>query len=413
MLLIAALIVFIRWESGSSPSATSAAAAPRPPLAVSVIEIVEQSVPITPTYLGRTEASQTVEIRARVNGFLEERSFEEGTKVAPGQCLYRIDPKPLEAAVAIARARVASAEARLAAAERLVRRVEQAAANSAASTNELDEATTQKTVAIADLRLAQSTLVQSELDLSYTKVESPIAGIIGRSLKDVGSYLQPGDSGLLATVQQIDPIYVTFSVSEQEILRWQQMTARGEVTMPEISNIPLLLRMSDGSTYSTPNPDGTESPGIGRINFQSVQVDPNTGTALMRGVFANPGGMLLPGQIVRVTSHGIQRVRAVLVPQRAVVSTPAGSSVYVVSGTGDELVAQARAVELGEWYEDAWVITSGLKSGDRVIVDRHSMLRPGARITPTVVPAPMARPDSTAAIPVAAPSANASPRPAP
>jgi membrane fusion protein (multidrug efflux system) len=411
-LLGAVIYAFIRWEKGghAAPQAggPAAAAGAVPPMPVSVIEIAEQRVPLIPSYLGRTEASQTVEIRARVSGFLEALQFEEGTAVTTGQPLYLIDPKPFEAELAVANARVVSAEASLAAAERLVARVARAAQNNAASTNEIDEAQTQQTIAQSELRLARAQLVQAELDLSYTRITSPIDGIIGLSLKDVGSYLQPGETGLLATVQQLDPLYVVFSISEQVLLRWQKMMESGEVSVPEMSQIPVLLRLADGSLFSIPGPDGTRTSAIGRLNFQSMTVDPTTGTALFRAEFPNPEATVRPGQIVRVTTHGIVRTGAVLVPQRAVISTPAGSSVYVVTDKDGVPTAVARPVELGEWYGDNWVITSGLSRGDRVIVDKIAQVRPGAPVAPNVVPAPAATPDDVPPPPQPATTSTAS-----
>lgn len=386
--------LFAIWERSSRrPAAAGATAGPAaPPLAVSVIEVVRQDVPLSPTYLGRTEASQTVEIRARVNGFLDERAFEEGARVAAGQLLFKIDPRPLEAALAVATARNTSAQARLDEAQRQIRRLDQAAAGGATSQLEYDQAQTDERVAAADLRLAEATVVQAQLDLGYTQVMAPIAGIIGRSLKDPGSYVEAGAQGLLATVQQLDPIYVTFSVSEREILRWQHLVAEGRVSIPQTDRIPLVLKLADGSAYSRPAPGGGREPVEGHINFISAQVDATTGTALARGVFENTEGLLKPGQFVRVTSRGISRLGAVLVPQRAVLLSPAGASVYIIAGGEGEAKAVSRAVTLDDWYGDNWIVTDGLNPGDRVIIDRAVQVRPGAAVAPTVVPGPAVEP---------------------
>ncbi|MCC6677731.1 MAG: efflux RND transporter periplasmic adaptor subunit [Phycisphaerales bacterium] len=386
--------LFVLWERGSRrPAATGAAPGPAAPaLAVSVIQVVRQAVPLSPTYLGRTEASQTVEIRARVNGFLDERAFEEGAPVSAGQLLFKIDPRPLEAALAVATARNASAQARLDEAQRQIRRLDQAAAGGATSQLEFDQARTDERVAAADLRLAEATVVQAQLDLGYTQVKSPIAGIIGRSLKDAGSYVEAGAQGLLATVQQLDPIYVTFSVSEREILRWQHLLAEGQVSIPQTDRIPLVLKLADGSTYSRPAPGGGREPVEGHINFISAQVDATTGTALARGVFENTESLLKPGQFVRVTSRGISRLGAVLVPQRAVLLSPAGASVYIVVEDQGQPKAVSRAVTVEDWYGDNWIVTDGLESGDRVIVDRAMQVRPGAVVTPTIIPGPTVGP---------------------
>lgn len=387
-LAVAAYLFFI-WERSSRRGPAAAAPPPAPPVAVSVIEARAQDVPLSPTYLGRTEAFQTVEIRARVNGFLEQRAFEEGAAVTAGQLLFRIDRKPLEAALAVAKARVASAEARLAEAERQIRRLDQAAEGGAVTPLEYDQAQTDQRVADADLRLAQALVVQAELDLGYTDVKAPIAGVIGRALKDPGTYVEAGANGLLATIQQIDPIHVTFSVSEQEILAWQRLTAARQVSIPQTDRIPLVIRLADGSTYSQPDPAGGRRPVEGHINFVAAQVDPTTGTALVRGVFENTEGLLKPGQFVRVTSQGISRLGVVLVPQRAVLQSPAGASAYVVTEENGQQRATPRAITLGDWFGDSWIVTDGLQPGDRVIIDRIAQLRPGAAVSPTLVPGPL------------------------
>lgn len=392
LVVAAAVAFFIAWERLSRRAPAAAAGPAAAPLSVSVIEATEQSVPLSPSYLGRTEASQTVEIRARVNGFLEERAFEEGAVVKAGQMLFRIDPKPLEASLAVAKARAASAQARLEEAQRQLLRLDQAAAGGATTPLEYDQAQTDERVAAADLRFAQATVVQAELDLGYTRVTSPIDGVIGLSLKDPGTYVEAGASGLLTTIHQLDPLYVTFSVSEQELLRWQRLRAAGLVAIPDTDHIPLLLQLADGSVYTGPAPDGGRRPIEGRINFISTDIDPTTATALVRGVFDNPDGLLKPGQFVRVTSRGISRLHAILVPHRAVLQSPAGASLYVAVEEDGQTRAAARAVTLGEWYQDSWIVTEGLRPGDRVIVDRLMQIRPGAAIAPTLIPAPSVEP---------------------
>ena len=374
---------FIYWESrGHAPAVVQGA----PPQAVEVhvVEVSARNVPVTPVFLGVTEPSHQVEIRVRVNGFIEERAFDEGSNVEAGQLLYRLDARPFEAALAVARARVENAQARLARAERQAERLRQAAGGGAATATEIDEWETEARVARADVQLAQAQAIQAELDLSYTTITSPIAGVIGQSEKDAGSYVQTGEQSLLATVQQIDPIYVEYSVSEQEILRWQQMIDTGQVRVPETTSLPFTIELADGSNY----------PSTGRINFFSVQISPTTGTALARGEIANPEKRLRPGQLVHVHIGGIDRLNAITVPQSAVMQSPTGSFVYVVNADG---LAQQRQVQLGEWVGDSWVITAGLYDGDRVIFDRLMMLRPDTpvRAVTSELPTAPAQPPAT------------------
>ncbi len=394
-----AIVAFIKWESrGHRPTAVHAAA-PMQAIPVSVVIVQRRDVPLTPTYLGRTESSQRVDIRARVNGFLEEVGFQEGTRVEEGTVLFRIDPRPFEVRLNEARAALTSAEARLDQARRRVERARSAAQGGAVSQTELDQWLTEEQVAAADVELQRARVATAALELSYTSVTSPITGQIGETAQDVGSYVQSGAESLLATVQQVDPIYVSFSVSEQELRAWQEMIAAGEVSVPPEGEIPLSVQLIDGTTY----------PHTGRLSFLGVELAPTTGTAMARGVLPNPDGLLRPGQFLRVTALDIRRIGTILVPQRAVMQTPAGASVYIVDGSN---LAQSRPVTLGEWVGDAWIIRHGVNAGDRVIVDQLVKLRPGTPVAATVLPetasertAPAENPALPAPLPAPPPAA--------
>lgn len=385
VILIGAVIGLVYWSWEDHAPEPVAAAPPPGPVEATVVPVMARSVPLAPSYLGRTEASQIVEIRARIDGFLEERTFEEGGHVEAGQTLYRIDARPFEAEVAVATARLANAEARLERATRQVERIQGAAAQAAVSESELDEWETEQQVARADVMLEQAQLRQAELDLGYTTIESPIAGVIGQSLIDAGTYVQSGPESLLAVVQQIDPIYAEFSVSEQEVLRWQRLVESGAVELPEVGQLPVRLTLSDGRAY----------PLEGFINFVGVQVDPSTGTALMRATVPNPDGTLIPGQFAQVTVLGIERLNTILVPQQAVMQTPTGASVYVVTPEG---IAEPREIELGAWVGDDWIVEDGLRPGELVVANNLMRMRPG---TPVVAAPP------AAAVPPPAPAAAA------
>ena len=303
-----------------------------------------------------------------------------GGGVERGQLLYRLDAQPFEAELAVARARLENAQARLERAQRQVERLRQAAAGGAVAAAELDQWETEARVANADVQLAQAQVTQAELELGYTEIRSPITGVIGQSERDVGSYVQAGEQGRLATVQQIDPIYVEYSVSEQELLRWQRMIREGQVQVPPADQLPLSLELADGSRF----------PLLGFVNFFDVQINPTTGTAQARGEVPNPEHLLRPGQLVRVHIGGIQRLNVVLVPQQAVLDSPGGAFVYVVNAMN---MAEQRIVQLGEWYGDAWVILGGLNAGDLVIVDRLIMIRPGMPVrVASIIPPPATQP---------------------
>jgi membrane fusion protein (multidrug efflux system) len=226
-------------------------------------------------------------------------------------------------------------------------------------------------VAEADAQLEQARLRQAELDFGYTTVKAPIAGVIGRALKDVGTYVDDAANSQLAVLQQVDPIYVRYSISEQELLNWNRLQESGQVTMPKREELELEVTLGDGRTYRH----------RGRINFVDVQVEPSTGTAVVRGTVPNPEGALRPGQFVHATVVGFERVDTVVVPQKSVVQSPAGSSVYVVN---DKNVVEQRPVTLGEWHGEGWIIEKGLQPGERVVTDRLMQVRPGTAVAATV-----------------------------
>ena len=294
-------------------------------ISVAVLRVTADALAYEPHYLGRTEAYQTVEIRSRVRGFLHERLFEEGRPVEPGDVLFRIDPKPFEAGVEVARARVESAQARMVQAERQVQRYRGLHEQGAATASELEEWETALQVAASDIDLYEAQLVQAELDLGYTTVTSPIRGVIGRALKDVGTFVDDGSNSLLAVVEQVDPIYVRFAISENEVLRSQRMRESGRLVGPPTEEMHVKLRMRDGADY----------PHHGKITFVDVGVDDTTSTIMLRATVPNPDHALRPGQLLHVTLLDMQRPEMIVVPKQAVVQTPASASVYVIAEDGE------------------------------------------------------------------------------
>ena len=340
------------------------------PIPVNVITVEPATIPMQMRFLGQTEAAQSVEIRSRVVGYLQQRTFVEGEVVEPGQMLFRIDPRPFEVALAEAQARLASGEATLAQAQQNLQRIRDAHAVNAASQNELDQAIMRERVAAAEVELAKAQIAAAQLQIDYTTIESPIRGRIGRALRDVGSYVDAGQNGLLAVVQQVDPMYVRYSVTETEMLRFQRQLTANQIIVPDIDAIELEVTLADGTVY----------PYRGRINFVDVQVDLATGTTVIRGEVPNPDGMLRPGQFIHASVLGIERVNAIRVPQSAVTRSPMGAAVMVVN---DEGRVEPRPVVLGEWSgEHDWIIESGLFPGDRVIIDRLTAIRPGMAVEP-------------------------------
>jgi membrane fusion protein, multidrug efflux system len=335
-----------------------------PPSEVNVTMVQPQTLPVTLEYTGQTAGSREVEVRARVTGILLKRNFAEGGPVKQGQSLFTLDSAPFEAVAARAEADVAAAEARVEQARRNAARLKPLYAEKAVSQKEYDDAVSGELIGAADLKAARARLAEARLNLGYTKVEAPVSGFASRALRSEGS-LVSGPDVLLTTVMQVDPIWVNFGIPDNEQARLQKDAEAGRLSLPK--NFEVELRMADGSTY----------PKKGRLSFADVRISPATGTREARAELPNPDGGLRPGQFVRVILRGATRPNAVTVPQRAVLEGPQGKFVYIVN---DKSLAEARPVEVGEWSGDTWVITAGVKPGERVIVDGLLKLGPGAPV---------------------------------
>lgn len=338
-----------------------------PPPEVTVATVEPRPVPLTFEYTGQTAGSRVVEVRARVSGILLKRNFTEGEAVKQGQSLYQIDPAPYEAALARAEADLAAAEAREQQAKRNAARLKPLIAEKAVSQKEHDDAVSAEAIAAGDVKAARARVTEARLNLGYTRVEAPASGLASRSERSEGSYIA-GPETLLTTVIQADPIWVNFGIPDLEQARLQRDADAGRLQLPKNGNFEVELRLADGSVY----------PRKGRLNFADVRISPQTGTREARAEVPNPDGKLRPGQFVRVVLRGAVVPNAVSVPQRAVLESPQGGKfVYVVDEKG---TAQPRPVEAGDWIADRWLITSGLRPGEKVIVDGVMKLGPGAPV---------------------------------
>jgi membrane fusion protein (multidrug efflux system) len=337
-----------------------------PPPEVSVVTVAPRPLEETFEYVGQTAGSREVEVRARVTGILLRRNFTEGAPVRQGQSLYTIDPAPFEAAAKRAAADVAGAEARLDQAKRNAARLKPLYADKAVSQKDFDDAVSSEAIADADLKSTRARFTEARLNLAYTRVEAPASGITGRSMRQEGS-LVSGPDVLLTTITQVNPIWVNFGIPDREQQLIQSDVLAGRLALPPGGRYQVTLRRSDGSTYAE----------TGRVNFADVRVSTTTGTREMRAELPNPGGLLHPGEFVRVILRGAVRPNAIAVPQRAVLEGPQGKFVYVVN---EKNLAEARPVEAGEWHGESWIITQGLKAGDRVITDGVMKLGPGAPV---------------------------------
>jgi membrane fusion protein, multidrug efflux system len=347
-----------------------------PPTVVEVKEVAVRTLPVEYEFPAQVAGSREVEVRARVPGILVKRNFEEGAPVRAGQSLYTLDAAPFEAAAARAEADVSAAEARQALAARSAKRLKPLYEARAASQKDYDDAVSAEEVAAADAKAARARLAEARLNLGYTKVESPVAGVTSRSLKSEGT-LVAGPETLLTTVTQVDPVYVNFGLSEAEQSRLRQEAAAGRLTLPRDGRFEVAVRMEDGRTYSR----------AGRLAFTDVRLNNATGTSDARAELPNPAGELRPGQFVRAILKGAQRPNALSVPQRAVMEGPQGKMVYVL---GPENKAVPRPITVGEWSGNDWIVASGLNAGDKVIVDGLMKVFPGATVQvgePNVTPA--------------------------
>ena len=363
------LALFAALCAGAAQAQGGPGMAPPPPPDVSFIEVQPRTVPLTFSFVGLTAPSKTVEVRARVRGFIESRDFTEGAFVETGAQLFTIDPRQYEADRQVALAQVEQADARLKLAEQDLKRLGEVSVPGAVAGTDIDRQQAERANAAAALRLAKASLARADLELSFTKVNAPLAGFIGKAQKELGALVDEGQNSLLATVQQVDPLYVSVRVSERDFLDWRSAEAAG--TQGLSGDAPyMLLTFEDGSTWDAQ----------GKLNFEGAALDPQTGSVEIRAEFPNPGRKVKPGQFVRAALQGWQRSGALVVPQRAVGQAPQGTYVYVV---GAENKAEMRMITPGPWTGNDWIIEQGLNIGDRVIVDGTVKVMPGHAVNPT------------------------------
>jgi len=337
-----------------------------PPAEVSIFTVEAKALPVSFEYTGQTLGSREVEVRARISGILLKRNFQEGKPVKKGESLYTIDPAPFAAALARSEADVAASAARHDQAQRNAARLKPLWAEKAVSQKDFDDAVSAEAIGAADLKAARARLVQDRLNMDYTRVGAPISGIASRSQRSEGT-LVSGPDMLLTTVVQGDPIWGAFGVPDNEQARIQKEVDNGRLQLPQGGSFEVELRLADGSVFSKK----------GKVNFADVRVSPTTGTRDTRAEVPNPNGTIKPGEFVRVVLGGAVRPNATTVPQRAVLEGPQGKFVYVVN---EKSSAEPRPVALGEWAGNDWIVTEGLKPGDRVIIDGLMKLGPGAPV---------------------------------
>jgi membrane fusion protein (multidrug efflux system) len=343
-----------------------------PPPEVQVTNIERRDVPVVMELVGQTKGAQDVEIRARVEGFLDSMAFQEGTLVRKGQLLYHIDPKPFEATLANAKADLATWQARWTKTENDVKRLEPLAAKQAVSQQELDDAVATREAAQAQVEAQNASVEKARLDLGYTTVTSPIDGLIGTTLVRAGALVGRGESTLLTTVSQIDPILFTAGISEAEYLR---LGRRADELRRERGGqpVPVDLLLADGTVH----------PQKGRLDAIERAVDTTTGTLSLQFRFPNPMGLIRPGQYGRARFVLETRKDSMLVPQRAVQEL---QDLYNVTVVGPDNKLVVKTVAVGPRVGSLWVIEKGLDPADRVVVEGAQRLRPGTVVTAREAP---------------------------
>ena len=341
-----------------------------PPPQVAVITVKAENVPITNDLPGRIAATRVAEVRPRVSGIVVERVFEQGSQVKEGDVLYRIDPAPFQVQVDSAEATLRRAEAVQTQARVDSERQEQLKKSNVASAQAYDDAIAKLAQADAEVAIAQAGLETARLNLQYADVKAPISGRIGRALITEGALVSANGTENLATIQQLDPVYADFTQSATDLIRLRKALEDGAL-MADNNSADVRLMLDDGTEYPHP----------GKLLFSEAAVDETTGQVTLRGEFPNPDGYLLPGMYVRVLiEQGIEK-GAVLVPQQAVQRDSSGGAlVYVVSADNK---AGVRNVRVGRASGTRWVITEGLKDGEKIIVEGFQKVQPGGEVVPS------------------------------
>ncbi len=349
--------------SEPAPSAQGSAGA----MPVGVVTLTASDVTLSRELPGRTSAVQIAEIRPQVSGIILTRAFTEGGAVKAGDTLYQIDPAPFEAALQSAKAAEARAKASLASSKAKAGRYKELLKIKAVSQQEMDEAEAAYQQAKADVLTAQAQIKTAQINLTYSKVQAPISGQIGKSSVTTGALVNAGQSEALATVTTLDPIYVDLTQSSTELLALKQALASGAVGTAA-SQTQVQLKLEDGSLY----------PHTGTLQFSEVTVNPDTGSVTLRASFPNPDQLLLPGMYVRATVNEGVKAGAVLVPQRGVSRNAKGEATAMVVGKDGKV--EARVLQTSRTVGSNWLVTGGLAAGDQLIVEGLQKIRPGAPV---------------------------------
>ncbi len=365
--IIGMLAGYLALAGCAKPSA-AVANAPGGPPEVGVVVIQPQRVALTTELSGRTSAYLIAEVRPQVGGIIQKRLFTEGADVKAGEVLYQIDPASYQAAYNSAKAALARVEANLIPARLKSERYKDLVKINAVSQQDSDDATAALKQAEADVEAGKAALETARINLAYTKVTAPISGRIGRSSVTNGALVTASQPAALATIQDLSSIYVDVTQSSAELLRLKQNLSSGLLKSNGAAQTKVKLLLEDGSAY----------PLMGTLKFSEVTVDQSTGSITLRAIFPNPKQTLLPGMFVRaILEEGVSN-QAILVPQRGVTRNPAGNAMVMVVGSGEKV--EPRVIKVDRTVGDNWLVSEGLKTGDRVILEGLQKARPGTPV---------------------------------
>lgn len=371
-MISAGILVLALTVTGCKKEGQSAASPPMPLPEVGVVVIKPQKVTLTSELSGRTSACLVAEVRPQVSGIIQKRLFSEGADVKAGDLLYQIDPAIYQAAYNSSKAGLARAEANLVPARLKAERYKELFRINAVSQQDLDDAGAALKLAEADVESARAAVEMAHINLTYTRVAAPISGRIGRSSVTDGALVTASQQAALATILQLNSMYVDVTQSSAELLRLKQDLVSGLLKSSGSSQKRVKLLLEDGSAYPLP----------GTLKLSEVTVDQGTGSITLRAVFPNPNQTLLPGMFVRaVIEEGISE-NAILVPQRGVTRNPAGNAVVMLVGSEEKV--EPRVIKVVRTVGDSWLVSEGLKAGDRVILEGIQKARPGTPVKAVV-----------------------------
>ena len=364
----------------AAAQAAESGAQQMPPPEVVVEAVKVESLPLQFEYPARTAGYREVQVRAQVSGILQERTYQEGSQVKQGQVLFRIDPRPYQAALARAKGTLAQEQARYRQTERDLKRIRELQRKGFASESELDNAISNFEQSKANIEAAQAEVQAKQIDLDYTTVEAPISGITSKETVSEGSLMVAGDpnASLLTQITQLDPIYVNFAAPDREVANVRSGLKSGSLVRDGGQQMSVEIKFGDGTSY----------PVEGKVDFTDSTIDRSTGTVSARAVVPNPNQALMPGQFVRVVVKGISKPNAATVPERAISPGPNGTYVFVVDEQG---MARVRAVSTAHTAEGRWVVDSGIEAGDKVIVEGLPKVRPNSPVKVVDKPAAAAQ----------------------